>query len=127
MTDDGLRITNNELRGSELRASPNSAEDSMQRMRLFPKIPRVGFQIWLSRRNHSQEEFGFTCFLPTDPNAMLEVGARHAVIGLTIVRTHAGARADELVDKTIVHGPQGIRFANTIIASPNRAVRSSRS
>src|SRR3954451_12943281 len=54
--------------------------------------------------NHSKKKFSLFSFFYTPPNDVAEVFLRHTFVGFTVVRAHAGAAADELINQPVVGG-----------------------
>ena len=99
----------------------------MERMRFAPDFTRFSFQIGFGNGDHAQEEFGFARFLAASADAMLEIRLGNSVIRFAVIRTDACSRSDKLVNQPVVDRVQGIFLEKRIMASPKRAVRSSKS
>src|SRR5688572_20239759 len=98
-------MTDDESGGVELDlgAPPNWAENAVQGIGLFPQFSGVRLKTDFRARDHAQKEFCFPRFLPTNTDAVLEVGTRNSVVRFAIVRSHARCRANELIDKSVVY------------------------
>jgi hypothetical protein len=90
-------------------------------------LPRFGFQIAFGSGHHSEKEFRFTRFLFAGADLALELFLGNSVISFAVICANTCGRANQLTNKPIIAAFGGIFFANRITASPNKAVRSSKS
>jgi len=74
----------------------------MQGVCFSPNFSRFGFQIRFGDGNHPQKKLGFTRLLPARADSMLKIRFGYAVIGFAVIRSHACARANQLVNQPVV-------------------------
>jgi len=75
----------------------------MQFMCFTPNLSGFDFQFWLSHSDHSKEKFRLARFFSAYSDTMLEIRPGNAVVGLAIIRTHAGTCSNQLINQTIVN------------------------
>ena len=92
-----------------------------------PERSSLRFQFRHRPNNHPKKMLGFARFLPASSDAFQKFLFGNCVIGFDVVSANTSAGSNELSDNSIGYGFCGIVFAKSIIASPKRAVRSSKS
>lgn len=85
--------------------SIDRGEDQHQFLCLSIQLAGFNGKAWFGSRDHSRKKHRLFSFFGTSRNAIPKVLRGNALLGLTVVRSDAGARADYLIDKSIVSGP----------------------
>ena len=100
----------------------------MQFLCFKPERSSLRFQFRHRANNHPKKMFVFAGFLPASADAFRRKFLfGNCVIGFDVVSANTGAGSNELTDNAIRHRILWNRLRKSIIASPNRAVRSSKS
>ena len=99
----------------------------MQFLCFKPERSSLRFQFRHCPNNHPKKMLGFVGFLPASSDVFQKFLFGNRIVGFNVVSANTSAGSNELTYDSTVTGFSGIVFAKSIIASPNRAVRSSKS
>jgi hypothetical protein len=80
----------------------NRRENQHQLLGFAIELARFVGQFRLGRGDHAEKKHRFLGFLDAATNRVAEILFRHTFIGLTVIRAHAGAGTNNLIDQTIV-------------------------
>ena len=99
----------------------------MQFLHLAEELACFARECRLGGGDHAKKMFCFLCLFHATPDGAAKILFRNAFICLAIVRADTRAAANKLINQPVVCRVAWDFFENRTIASPNLAVRSSRS
>jgi hypothetical protein len=80
----------------------NRAKNQMQLLCLDPQFTCFGAEAFFGSRNHAEKKLGFFGFLATRADFVSKIPLGNRIVCFAVVCPHAGARADQLIDQTVV-------------------------